>query len=57
MIWVRTVTSSWVTLRTQIGVAASGELAVTAITMAGLAAGPHATTDPAEWARRPIVAV
>jgi predicted nucleic acid-binding protein len=28
------------------------ELAVTAITMAELAAGPHATTDPAERARR-----
>jgi predicted nucleic acid-binding protein len=29
-----------------------GELAVSAITMAELAAGPHATTDPAERARR-----
>lgn len=28
------------------------ELAVSAITMAELAAGPHATTDPAERARR-----
>jgi predicted nucleic acid-binding protein len=28
------------------------EVAVTAITMAELAAGPHATTDPAERARR-----
>jgi hypothetical protein len=28
------------------------ELAVTAITMAELAAGPHATSDPAERARR-----
>ncbi|HRY08337.1 MAG TPA: type II toxin-antitoxin system VapC family toxin [Candidatus Nanopelagicales bacterium] len=28
------------------------EVAVTAITMAELAAGPHATTDPAEKARR-----
>lgn len=28
------------------------EVAVTAITMAQLAAGPHATTDPAERARR-----
>ena len=28
------------------------EIAVTAITMAELAAGPHATTDPAERARR-----
>ena len=29
-----------------------GEVAVSAITMAELAAGPHATTDPAERARR-----
>ena len=29
-----------------------GEIAVSAITMAELAAGPHATTDPAERARR-----
>jgi predicted nucleic acid-binding protein len=29
-----------------------GELAVSAVTMAELAAGPHATTDPAERARR-----
>ena len=29
-----------------------GEIAVCAITMAELAAGPHATTDPAERARR-----
>jgi predicted nucleic acid-binding protein len=29
-----------------------GEVAVSAVTMAELAAGPHATTDPAERARR-----
>lgn len=29
-----------------------GEIAVSAITMAELAAGPHATSDPAERARR-----
>ena len=29
-----------------------GEIAVSAITMAELSAGPHATTDPAERARR-----
>lgn len=32
--------------------AVPGELAMTAITLAELAAGPHATSDPAERARR-----